>query len=239
MPGELVSCLCVTRDRVPLLRRAVACFVAQTHPARELVVLFESDDSATRDYLASVSDPRIRALEVPARPKRSLGALRNLSVQAAAGRYLAQWDDDDWYAPARLASQLAALQAGQRPACVLARWILFDAVTGAAYLSARRNWEGSLLAEVVALPAYADLSRREDAPVLEQMAVEGKLVVLDQPWLIVYTHHGNNTWERSHWRGLVQRAQPLTNDQAAQVRQLLATPPTAKNPCPGSPAPVA
>ncbi len=224
MLDGLVSCLCVTRQRVPLLRRAVACFLAQTHPLRELLVVFESDDSGTGDYLASLRDPRIRAIEVRVQPKLSLGALRNLSLRAASGRYIAQWDDDDWYAPTRLEAQLLALQTGNRPACVLAQWILFDAVTGAAYLSQRRHWEGSLLAEADTVPPYADLGRREDAPVLAQMALQDKLVVLDQPWLIVYIQHGGNTWGRSHWRGLVQRAQPLAQQQIAEVRQLLAMP---------------
>lgn len=213
-----------TRQRVAQLRRVVRCFQAQTHVQRELVVLFESDDGDTRNYLAGLNESQLRAIEVPAQPKRSLGALRNLSLQAASGRYIAQWDDDDWYAPTRLEAQLLALQTGNRPACVLAQWILFDAVTGAAYLSHRRHWEGSLLAEAGAVPPYADLGRREDAPVLEQMALQDKLVVLDQPWLIVYIQHGGNTWGRSHWRGLVQRAQPLAPQQAAEVLQLLAMP---------------
>lgn len=221
--GELVSCLCVTRNRVPLLRRAVACFQAQTHAWRELLVVFESDDDATRDYLAGVSDPLVRGLEVAVEPRHSLGALRNLSLRAAAGRYVAQWDDDDWYDPARLAVQLEALHSANRPACVLAQWILLDAITGAAYLSARRHWEGSLLARVDAVPPYADLSRREDAPVLEQMALDGKVVLLDRPWLIIYIQHGNNTWGRSHWRGMVHRAQPLSDREAAKVHQLIAS----------------
>ena len=41
----LISCLCVTRARVALLNRAVRCFLDQSYPHIELVILFESDDA--------------------------------------------------------------------------------------------------------------------------------------------------------------------------------------------------
>ena len=85
-PDELISCLCVTRGRVALLGRAVGCFLEQTHARRELLILFESDDAATRDYVASLADLRIRGIEVPVLPKQTLGSLRNLAVAAARGR---------------------------------------------------------------------------------------------------------------------------------------------------------
>lgn len=220
--NELITCLCVTRKRVPLLRRAVACFLAQTYTSRELIVVFESDDSATRDYLATLKDARIRPLEIPIAPKLSLGHLRNLSLKAVAGRYMAQWDDDDWYAPARLAEQIAAMRSSASPACVLSQWVMYDEVTGAAYLSQKRTWEGSLVAEVNAVAAYADFRRGEDTPAIAQMEREGKLLLLDNPWLYVYVYHGQNTWERGHWRRvLVRNAQPLTAAQTGQVRLLL------------------
>ena len=74
-PDELISCLCVTRGRVALLGRAVGCFLEQTHAQRELLILFESDDAATRDYVASLADLRIRGIEVPVLPKQTLGSL--------------------------------------------------------------------------------------------------------------------------------------------------------------------
>ena len=59
----LISCLCVTRNRVAMLRRAVNCFLDQIYSPRELVVLYESDDSATRDYLANLHEAQIRVIE--------------------------------------------------------------------------------------------------------------------------------------------------------------------------------
>jgi len=219
----LVSCLCVTRDRPHLLLRAVACFRRQEYEPRELVVVFESDDAATRALLEGMPDPAIRLLEIPASPKLSLGALRNLGIAGCRGQYLAQWDDDDWYAPGRLGAQIAALQASGQPACVLARWILYDVARDAAYVSTLRSWEGSLVAERNALPAYADCARGEDTPVIRALLEAGRLVAIDEPGLYVYVHHGANTWDRGHFeRNLVAHATRLAPDEEARVRAVLA-----------------
>lgn len=73
-------------------------------------MLFESDDAATLHYLASLVESRIRPLEIPVSPKLPFGTLCNLSIDAARARYIAQWDDDDWPAPARLAEQVAVIR---------------------------------------------------------------------------------------------------------------------------------
>src|ERR1700674_2829254 len=143
---SLVSCLCVTRNRVALLRRSVACFMDQTYRPRELLIQYESDDAATRRYVATLDEPTIRPVEIPASPPLRLGTRRNLAVQAARGRYVAQWDDDDWHGPTRLAEQIAAIQSSGKQGCVLLRLVLYDAATQRAYVSGRRSWEGTLVA---------------------------------------------------------------------------------------------
>ena len=78
-----------------MLRRAVNCFLDQTYEPRELIVVHRSDDSATRNYLDGLQQALIRTVELPVRPKISLGELRNFAIQASRGRYIATWDDDD------------------------------------------------------------------------------------------------------------------------------------------------
>lgn len=207
----LVSCLCVTRNRVPMLRRAVACFLAQTYQARELVILYESDDPTTREFVQTLSDARILALEVSVSARLVLGALRNLAVRACRGTYIAQWDDDDWYAPARLEAQMHAIQSTGRTGCVLTRWTLYDSVNRSAMLSGERPWEGSLVAKRESVPAYAEISKQEDTPVIERMLHANQLVGLNRPDLYVYVYHGENTWERAHWDAVIAPfGQPLS-----------------------------
>ena len=212
----------MTRGRPALLRRAVSCFQAQTHPRRELLIVWESDDRLTSEYLATLDDPRIRTLQVPALPKQSLGALRNLAVAEARGGIVAQWDDDDWYAPERLGEQLRALEHSGRPACVLIRWIIYDAITQQAYMSARRTWEGSLVARKGVMPDYADLPRGEDTAAIAHLWSGEKLVGLDRPGLYIYTFHGANTWTRMHFRKrILKHAEALPRDECLRVANLL------------------
>lgn len=118
---QLVSCLCVTRNRVRMLRRALSCFLKQTYKTRELVVVYEADDPATHDCLVALDEPSIRPFKMATSPKLSLGALRNLSLQISRGHYVAQWDDDDWHGPTRLAEQIEAIRQSGKQGCVLLR----------------------------------------------------------------------------------------------------------------------
>lgn len=219
----LVSCLCLTERRLPLLRRAIACFLAQTYQPRELVILCQSDDRATRDYLAGLGEPSVRVVEVASSPRVLTGSLRNISLEAARGHYVAIWDDDDWHGPTRLAEQIDAILWGGRPACILSRVILYDAVKQSAFLSSMRTWEGSLVAERSAVPPYPDLRQGSDMPVVTRLRTESKLVALDRPELYVYVYHGANTWNWAHWEtNLIPRAQLLPVGEAERWRSLLA-----------------
>ncbi|HSJ97207.1 MAG TPA: glycosyltransferase family A protein [Myxococcota bacterium] len=223
---DLVSCLCVTRARPAMLRRAVAAFHAQTHAERELVVVFESDDGATRACLEGLAGPSLRAVEVPAAPKRTLGELRNICAAAARGRYVAQWDDDDWHAPGRLAAQLAVARGRVAAGCVLLRWTLYDAPLRQAYVSGRRTWEGSLLIERAALPPYPALARGEDSEVVKALLAAGRLCGLDhRPELYVYVHHGANTWGRAFFkRNMAAHAEALCAAETRRIERLLGVP---------------
>ena len=48
----LVSCLCVTKGRIHMLKRAIACFESQTYANCELIVLVEIDDDDTVAYMS-------------------------------------------------------------------------------------------------------------------------------------------------------------------------------------------
>ena len=213
----LISCLCVTRTRVKLLKRAVDCFLKQTHPDRELVILFDSDDAETRQYLATLSDPRIRGVESPAPPQLSLGLRRNRAVAEARGYYICTWDDDDWYHPDRLAIQLSALRQSGRPACMLSRLICLDTETLRAYIAPYGAWEGSVLVERNRMVAYPDLARGEDTVVIDALRQRDHVHLLDRPDLYVYTIHGSNTWHRGHFAQILKNSTPVTPSQSQQI----------------------
>jgi glycosyltransferase involved in cell wall biosynthesis len=209
-----------------MLQRAVQCFLRQTYAARELVVVYESDDQATREFLETTNDPMIRVVEVPATPKLPLGVLRNIAIEAAGGLFIAQWDDDDWYAPNRLTVQLDALLKFGKTGCVLLRWFVYDTLTGLAYVSATRAWEGSIVAIRRKMPTYPALEKGEDSSVINDMLEKKQLVGLDRPDLYIYTQHGLNTWSRAHFEAnILQFCQLLTPEEHAQVKDLITSKP--------------
>lgn len=222
MEDALVSCICVTRNRVALLKRAVHSFLQQTYSPCELIIQYEADDIATRSYVRTLDDPRIVPVEVQALPRLSLGSRRNIALRDARGKYMAQWDDDDWSAPTRLAEQIEAIRVSGRPGCVLLRCVLFDTQLQQASLSASRFWEFSLVAERSAVPACPELGKGEDTPVVLQMLNAYQLAGVDRPALYVYVYHGSNTWDREHWdTAIAKDAQPLSLGESQATAQIL------------------
>jgi len=220
-----VSALCVTRGRVRRLERAVRCFLAQTHPDRELVVVHDDDDLETVAFVDRVSTmrPEVAGVRVPRSSGLSLGELRNLAVERSTGDYVCQWDDDDWHHPERIAAQLRALSKAEgSAACVLSRWIVFDEARGRAYLSPYRQWEGSLLCRRDAIPRYPALPVGEDTPVVEGLRRAGRLVALERPELYVYVAHGGNTFPESHFETYYEASLWLGAGVSAELTEVLA-----------------
>ncbi|MEI2692743.1 MAG: glycosyltransferase family A protein [Anaerolineae bacterium] len=93
-----------TADRRAFVGQAIAYFLRQDYPNRELIVVDDGVD-AVADLMPE--DSRIRYLRLPGR--RSVGAKRNLACAAAAGEIIVHWDDDDWSAARRLSYQVEEL----------------------------------------------------------------------------------------------------------------------------------
>ncbi|WP_366001936.1 glycosyltransferase family 2 protein [Microbacterium sp.] len=90
----------------PSLRAAVESVRAQTGVVVRLHVVL--DDPAAEAEVA----PLLRDAELIVTPGRTGGAnARNLGLRASTGRWVAYLDDDDWWEPAKLSVQLAAMEA--------------------------------------------------------------------------------------------------------------------------------
>jgi glycosyltransferase involved in cell wall biosynthesis len=72
-----------------------------------VLVVDDGSDDGTADYLAGITDPRVRSLRND-RP-RGVSAARNRGLAVATGPWVAFVDDDDLWAPDKLARQLRAL----------------------------------------------------------------------------------------------------------------------------------
>lgn len=120
---QLVSCIMPTADRHAFVPQAIAHFLRQDYPHKELIIV----DDGVRPVADLVpAHPAIRYLRLPRRA--SIGAKRNLACECASGEVIVHWDDDDWMAPDWISSQVRTLRQSGAELCGLDR-VLFYAPT--------------------------------------------------------------------------------------------------------------
>lgn len=220
----LVSCLCLTRGRADKLPRSIGCFLAQTYENRELVILCPEEDDATRAVIsAHRGDPRIRCHVLEAGYMGTFGETRNLAVEVARGDVFCIWDDDDWYHPERLNTQMRAVTKYYKPASMLTNVVIMDAITGEAYLSQSRLWEGSLICHRAAVSnerRYEAVNLVEDSRFANLLIQDGLVYPLTAPNLYIYELHGrNNSGNRLReiMLEMAQKLSPLTSAMLSEV----------------------
>src|SRR5580658_8410834 len=121
--GPDICVVLATHDRRYCLPRAIASVLAQD--ARfELIVVDDASRDGTADYLATLTDPRIRTIACERNGGPS--AARNLGLRAARAGIVAFLDSDDAYRPHRLAAPLAAFAADPGLVCTLSSAINHD-----------------------------------------------------------------------------------------------------------------
>ena len=101
-----VTVVLPTRDRWPLLSRALASVFAQEAVTLEVVVVDEDSTDETPRKLATIADERLRVVRNS--PARGVAAARNRGIGEARGSWTAFLDDDDVWAPHKLRTQLEA-----------------------------------------------------------------------------------------------------------------------------------
>jgi glycosyltransferase involved in cell wall biosynthesis len=115
-PATDVSVVVPTHNRVHLLPVAIGSILRQDDVALELIVVDDGSTDGTGAWLDcfAAEDPRVKVVHHD-RPRLMSGA-RNAGIAQASSRWVAFCDDDDLWAPGKLAAQLCALQASS------ARW---------------------------------------------------------------------------------------------------------------------
>ncbi len=223
-----ISVVLATYNRAAHLPRAIASVLAQDlgDPSTrfELIVVDDASSDGTRDYLATLTDPRIRVVIA----ERNLGpsGARNRGLAAARAEIVAFLDSDDAYRPGRLAVALAALAKDADLVCVLSSAVRFiRGVPREARVPdvrlAPAAFEWALLADLVPVEATSMTVRRAPA-----LAVGGFCEALrlseDREFLVRLARKGacrlvpDLLWEKS-WVD-----DSLSNDWAAAGRGLIA-----------------
>jgi glycosyltransferase involved in cell wall biosynthesis len=224
--APLVSCLCMTRKRTKFLKLSITCFQHQTHKNKELIVLYADDDDETHEFLQGLPDEQIYPVRIKRlERRRTMGELRNIMLEKSNGEYLCHWDDDDWYNPVRIETQLRALGKHHKAACVISRNFIFDQQEQKGYLSLSRLWENSLLfhrKKVQELGIrYREVDKREDFDFLEDIIEKNLVFPLLEPTLYIYNINGYNVWKRRHYEKFFRQSQELSEYQSSVLARAL------------------
>jgi len=161
-----MSVVLATYDRRHSLPRAIASVLAQDDVRFELIVVDDASRDGTSDYLATLGDPRIRA--ITAERNGGPSAARNLGLKAARAGIVAFLDSDDAYLPRRLAAPLAAFAADAGLVCTLSSAIRHDRKRSRearipAVRLAGPAFEWALICDLVPVEATSITVRREAA----------------------------------------------------------------------------
>lgn len=107
-----VSVIIPTRNRSRLLKRTVSSVRSQYGVALEVIVVDDGSSDNTVEMIRGMNDARITIVGEPI--SRGVSAARNRGVRLATGEWIAFLDDDDLWAPGKLANQLAVVRGSDR-----------------------------------------------------------------------------------------------------------------------------
>lgn len=224
----LVSCLMVTSDRLLMAKRSVQCFARQTYPRAELVIVSAGDRAYRRTLEQHFDNQCISGRIVTANAASSLGALRNLSLDAAAGEIVCQWDDDDCYHPDRIFRQVEHMTQQAAQACFLTDNLHLLEPDGHLYWidwtrgSRPEQWFGLFPPTLMMINnerfRYVETGPiaqlGEDLDIAAQLCREVPVAMLGgMGWLYLYIFHGGNTCSRSHHYKIAAR-RSISNEAA-------------------------
>src|ERR1700729_3601485 len=124
MATPSVSIITPTYNRPALLQAQHAFLQAQSRQDYEWLVL--DDGPLPSAYFAALSDPRIRYHHL-AGSRMLVSAKRNWLCERASAPVIAQFDDDDYYAPDYLAVMMARLEQSGADITKLSGWFVYSA----------------------------------------------------------------------------------------------------------------
>lgn len=197
-----VSCLMVTADRRRFVRRSILCYRRQTYPRKELVIVDDGGEPLD-GLLTGFAPGEVKYHRLAREPGNVLGRLRNISLELATGDLCANWDDDDWYHPDRLAVQVGALGAGADSCSLAAALVHIDRAPFSrhAFVSPfRRGVPGSLVYPRSGAVRHPEVRRGEDGAFLAGWQKRPHRVLgPEHAGLMVRCYHGTNTWDGGHF----------------------------------------
>ncbi|WP_353905581.1 glycosyltransferase [Pedobacter sp.] len=222
----LISCICVTDNRVEMLYKCIISFEQQNYPNKELVISYPQTDYKTQQFVQHLLDYRsVPIIGVKRDKNESIGMARNNAIAIATGVYVCMWDDDDLYEESRLIVQYTTLNSDGRlfQANVLSQILLYHQFNQTAYLSFPSYWACTLLCRKDHLVQYPclDADQFEYAGILNFLNNNQLLCSIPAPSLYISVFHGRNLIRYSTFLFLVNQSETIPTEISDSIKHHL------------------
>jgi glycosyltransferase involved in cell wall biosynthesis len=168
-------------------------------------------------------------------PTISLASLRNLSVGIARGEFICQWDDDDFYHPARIATHMSFMS--NAVASAYSQHLKYFEHTKSLYWI---DWSHETIFWATMLcgatlfrkdayrhfnsllyPEYTvQQNQEEDLNVLQKLVKMGTVVQIPQGYQYIYRFHGKNVYNLAHHELVLDKVIMKSEELLANKRLL-------------------
>jgi len=105
------------------------CFSVQAWPDKELVVV-ETYHNRASEFFQTLAKKDSRVVYIKFKRPRdedwSIGTKRNIGAHVASGEFIANFDDDDLYAPSYLTTMIGQIEMRKSQAITLSSWFVFN-----------------------------------------------------------------------------------------------------------------
>lgn len=194
------------------MRRSMKCYLDQTYPNRELVIVNEGPPEYQKqleEYVATFGRDDIHCVWL--KGYYTLGALRNIAIGLCHGDLFCQWDDDDFCLPQRLSVQYSYLSKRPRAkVCYLADQLHYYFHTKELWWDNWQKYQSANLKRCSLVPgtilSYRDVGVRypssgqfcsagEDSVFADALITKdyNSVVLLEgMGYMHVYSYHGTN-----------------------------------------------
>lgn len=216
-----ISCLLVTaKGRLEYFKRSYQCYLDQTYPNRELVIVNEGDKQYQQDLRDMIQD-RSDVKTIFLSGQYTLGSLRNISVSLCHGDIWVQWDDDDFNCHERLITQFKHLSISKKKISFLTDQFHYYFPTKQLYWENWKEHSGghvkySLIPGTcmcwkdfkVKYPSVGSFaSAGEDSVMTNKVCENDSCVnlVSSKGYMQVYSYHGGNVWDLEHHQNISQK----------------------------------
>lgn len=190
-PSELplISCLMVVTSKWPVAIFALNCFLAQSYPHKELILVDASAEGRMAMAVEAASSAEIRYVSIDDE-SLTLSRLHNMALDHALGDYICHWNSDDLHDPLRLEMQWKVLQSTEAQASLLARWMIWWPGQKVFAMSSYRDVGQSVLCERSLFPRYAQDMSGEKCDDLDRLSDAVRIAKLDLPRLCIHRDTG-------------------------------------------------